>query len=203
MSVCLCVCPCCVCTHAYIWVTKCISEIWGYHSTTGDTVVQNGANSGVGQAVIQLAAHCNINTINIIRNRWSLLFTSVILTHTGHRVDIDEMKEYLIELGATEVITEEQNSKRDVTSLYQVITLTDLINYTHSINYKHLYIHTNGHMITWSLQCDHMISYCIGKILEREKVVNGRPFSSFTDQLHNICDFICEYLPSTYKRHIK
>ena len=39
------------------------------HSEQGDTIIQNGANSGVGQAVIQLASCRNINTINIIRNR--------------------------------------------------------------------------------------------------------------------------------------
>lgn len=64
------------------------------------------------------------------------------------------MKEYLIELGATEVISEEQNSKRDVTSLYQVITLTGPINYTHHQQRKldciplHLYKWSYDHMIT-------------------------------------------------------
>ena len=36
----------------------------------GDTVIQNAANSGAGQAVIQIAAALGINTINIVRNRW-------------------------------------------------------------------------------------------------------------------------------------
>lgn len=35
----------------------------------GDTVIQNAANSGVGQAVIQIAAARGINTINVIRDR--------------------------------------------------------------------------------------------------------------------------------------
>ncbi|KAG9288214.1 hypothetical protein G9A89_020520 [Geosiphon pyriformis] len=35
----------------------------------GDFIIQNGANSGVGQAVIQLAKAWGINTINIVRNR--------------------------------------------------------------------------------------------------------------------------------------
>lgn len=35
----------------------------------GDTVIQNGANSGVGQAVIQLANILNINLVNIVRKR--------------------------------------------------------------------------------------------------------------------------------------
>jgi trans-2-enoyl-CoA reductase len=35
----------------------------------GDVIVQNGANSGVGQAVIQLGRHLGIRTINILRDR--------------------------------------------------------------------------------------------------------------------------------------
>ncbi len=36
----------------------------------GDCLIQNGANSGVGQSVIQLGAAWGINTINIIRIRY-------------------------------------------------------------------------------------------------------------------------------------
>lgn len=35
-----------------------------------DCIIQNGANSGVGQAVIQLANAWGIKTINIIRSRY-------------------------------------------------------------------------------------------------------------------------------------
>lgn len=35
----------------------------------GDTVIQNGANSAVGQAVIQLAREMGVNTVNVVRNR--------------------------------------------------------------------------------------------------------------------------------------
>ena len=38
-------------------------------SFLGDAVVQNGANSAVGQNVIQLAAAWGLKTINIIRDR--------------------------------------------------------------------------------------------------------------------------------------
>lgn len=36
----------------------------------GDTVIQNGSNSGVGQAVIQIAKAWGINTINVVRSRY-------------------------------------------------------------------------------------------------------------------------------------
>ncbi|XP_003386702.2 PREDICTED: trans-2-enoyl-CoA reductase, mitochondrial-like [Amphimedon queenslandica] len=59
----------------------------------GDTLIQNGANSGVGQAVIQLAAAWDISTINVVRTR-------------PDSSDFDVIN-YLKELGATEVVTEE------------------------------------------------------------------------------------------------
>lgn len=58
----------------------------------GDTVIQNGANSAVGQAVIQLCKIWNINSVNVVRNR----------------PNINELKESLKALGATEVLTEEE-----------------------------------------------------------------------------------------------
>ena len=38
----------------------------------GDTVIQNGANSAVGQMLIQIAAQMGIRTINVVRNRANL-----------------------------------------------------------------------------------------------------------------------------------
>lgn len=60
--------------------------------TSGDWVIQNGANSAVGQAVIQIAKHWKYHTINIVRNR----------------DDIDDLKAQLQELGADVVLTEEE-----------------------------------------------------------------------------------------------
>ncbi|KAJ9548146.1 hypothetical protein OSB04_020689 [Centaurea solstitialis] len=67
----------------------------------GDTIVQNGATSMVGQCVIQLAKIRGIRTINIIRDR------------TGS----DEVKEKLKKLGADEVYTESQLEMKNVKSL--------------------------------------------------------------------------------------
>ena len=61
---------------------------------SGDIVLQNGANSAVGLAVIQLARAMNLHTINIIRDRPNL----------------PEVKEKLRNLGATLVCTEEELS---------------------------------------------------------------------------------------------
>ncbi|KAL8619066.1 hypothetical protein ACOMHN_020764 [Nucella lapillus] len=57
----------------------------------GDMVMQNGANSAVGQAVIQLAREWNITTVNVVRNR----------------PDFEGLEKSLKSLGADYVITDE------------------------------------------------------------------------------------------------
>jgi len=58
----------------------------------GDYVIQNGANSAVGQAVIQIAKTMGVKTINIVRDR----------------EEIDPLKKKLQELGADFVLTEKE-----------------------------------------------------------------------------------------------
>ena len=68
----------------------------------GDCIIQNGANSGVGQAVIQLAAQMSLHTINVIR-----------VGRPGH----DQLVKYLKELGATYVVTDEYLKSKEMTDL--------------------------------------------------------------------------------------
>lgn len=63
-----------------------------FEDIQGSTLIQNGANSGVGQAVIQIAKYLNIKTINVIRDR----------------PDLEALKSYLSSLGATYVVTENE-----------------------------------------------------------------------------------------------
>ncbi|XP_070394953.1 enoyl-[acyl-carrier-protein] reductase, mitochondrial-like [Dermacentor albipictus] len=58
----------------------------------GDTFIQNGANSGVGQAAIQIGKSMGLNSINIVRDRPNL----------------QELKDKLKSLGADYVVTEEE-----------------------------------------------------------------------------------------------
>lgn len=58
----------------------------------GDCVIQNGANSAVGQAVHQLCKAWGFKSVGIVRSR----------------PDIEQLKTYLKSLGATEVLTEEE-----------------------------------------------------------------------------------------------
>ncbi|ORZ28029.1 hypothetical protein BCR41DRAFT_367546 [Lobosporangium transversale] len=67
----------------------------------GDFIIQNGANSGVGEAVIQLAKPLGVKTINIIRHR------------PGH----EEVTERLKQLGATHILTDDQLGKLETKEL--------------------------------------------------------------------------------------
>lgn len=60
----------------------------------GDTVIQNGGTSGVGQCVIQLCSVMGLNSISIIRDR----------------PDLDDMRKYLQIMGrnSSTVYTEEE-----------------------------------------------------------------------------------------------
>ncbi|GMN24488.1 hypothetical protein TIFTF001_000587 [Ficus carica] len=68
---------------------------------SGDTIVQNGATSIVGQCVIQIARDRGIHSINVIRDR----------------PGSDEVKEKLAKLGADEVFTESQVRVKNVKDL--------------------------------------------------------------------------------------
>ncbi|KAK0604249.1 hypothetical protein LWI29_013738 [Acer saccharum] len=68
---------------------------------SGDSIVQNGATSIVGQCIIQIARFRGIHSINIIRDR----------------AGSDEAKEKLKKIGADEVFTESQLEVKNVKSL--------------------------------------------------------------------------------------
>ncbi|KAG9060936.1 mitochondrial 2-enoyl thioester reductase [Linnemannia hyalina] len=86
----------------------------------GDYVIQNGANSGVGEAVIQLARPLGVKTINIIRNR------------PGH----EKVAERLTKLGATHILTDDQLGKLETKELVKSWTKG------HEVN-------KSGHLVTY------------------------------------------------------
>ncbi|XP_029426774.1 enoyl-[acyl-carrier-protein] reductase, mitochondrial isoform X2 [Rhinatrema bivittatum] len=71
----------------------------------GDSLIQNAANSGVGQAVIQLAAALGFQTINVVRDRPNL----------------QELVNRLKALGADHVLTEEMLRKPEMKDLFKRI----------------------------------------------------------------------------------
>uniref|UniRef100_A0A8C3PII0 Enoyl-[acyl-carrier-protein] reductase, mitochondrial n=1 Tax=Calidris pygmaea TaxID=425635 RepID=A0A8C3PII0_9CHAR len=71
----------------------------------GDSVIQNAANSGVGQAVIQIAKAFGIKTINVVRDR----------------PDLPKLVERLMAMGADHVITEEMLRKPEMKDLFKSV----------------------------------------------------------------------------------
>ncbi|XP_068998345.1 enoyl-[acyl-carrier-protein] reductase, mitochondrial [Embiotoca jacksoni] len=69
----------------------------------GDSVIQNAANSGVGQAVIQIAAARGINTINVIRDR----------------PEFTQLSDRLKAIGASHVIKEEALRRPEMKELFK------------------------------------------------------------------------------------
>jgi trans-2-enoyl-CoA reductase len=65
-----------------------------------DWFIQNGANSGVGRAAIQLGRGWGLKSINVIRDR-------------DNAEETEKMKKELVGLGATKVITESELQTRD------------------------------------------------------------------------------------------
>lgn len=63
--------------------------------------IQNGANSGVGRAAIQLGREWGFKSINIIRGR-------------ENKAEEQKLKDELVDLGATQVITEEELMGREI-----------------------------------------------------------------------------------------
>ncbi|XP_059608091.1 enoyl-[acyl-carrier-protein] reductase, mitochondrial-like [Phlebotomus argentipes] len=66
----------------------------------GDTVIQNAANSAVGQIVLQMCRKWGINCIGVVRSR----------------PDIDTLKAALKSLGAKDIFTEEEFATTDIFS---------------------------------------------------------------------------------------
>ncbi len=64
-------------TNIHRYSSSFIVLILGKKKKKGDVIIQNGANSMVGQSVIQLAKERGIITINVIRQRF--IFPSLIL----------------------------------------------------------------------------------------------------------------------------
>ncbi|XP_057559024.1 enoyl-[acyl-carrier-protein] reductase, mitochondrial isoform X3 [Hippopotamus amphibius kiboko] len=69
----------------------------------GDSVIQNASNSGVGQAVIQIATALGLRTINVVRDR----------------PDIQKLTDRLKNLGADHVVTEEALRKHETKSFFK------------------------------------------------------------------------------------
>uniref|UniRef100_F7EMA5 Enoyl-[acyl-carrier-protein] reductase, mitochondrial n=1 Tax=Monodelphis domestica TaxID=13616 RepID=F7EMA5_MONDO len=69
----------------------------------GDSIIQNAANSGVGQAVIQIAAALGLRTINVVRDR----------------PDLQKLTDRLKGLGAEHIFTEEAMRRPEMKDFFK------------------------------------------------------------------------------------
>ncbi|XP_011539842.1 enoyl-[acyl-carrier-protein] reductase, mitochondrial isoform X2 [Homo sapiens] len=87
----------------------------------GDSVIQNASNSGVGQAVIQIAAALGLRTINVVRDR----------------PDIQKLSDRLKSLGAEHVITEEELRRPEMKNFFKIRKLRlrkeEMLNQNHIV----------------------------------------------------------------------
>lgn len=82
---------------------------WDWIRSGEEWLIQNGANSGVGRAAIQLAREWGIKTLNVIRER-----------NTPEETEV--LKNDLLDLGATAVITESQLLSGEFKSIVRKLT---------------------------------------------------------------------------------
>ncbi|XP_055467075.1 enoyl-[acyl-carrier-protein] reductase, mitochondrial isoform X1 [Psammomys obesus] len=80
------------------------------HLQPGDSVIQNASNSGVGQAVIQIASALRLKTINVVRDR----------------PDIQKLTDRLKGLGADYVLTEEELRMPETKAVFKELPLPRL-----------------------------------------------------------------------------
>ncbi|OAP60125.1 hypothetical protein AYL99_05127 [Fonsecaea erecta] len=75
------------------------SAKWGFRGD--EWFIQNGANSGVGRAAIQLGREWGFKSINVIRGR-------------ENKEEEQKLRQELLDIGATKVITEEELQSREI-----------------------------------------------------------------------------------------
>ncbi|XP_022670509.1 enoyl-[acyl-carrier-protein] reductase, mitochondrial-like [Varroa destructor] len=106
------------------------------HLRQGETVIQNGANSGVGQAVIQIARAMGLRSVNIIRDR----------------PNVDELKQQLKDLGADYVVTEEELRLSSMKDIFKEVPLPKLaLNCVGGKNCSDMmrYVANEGYVVTY------------------------------------------------------
>lgn len=74
-----------------------------------DTIIQNGANSSVGQAVIQFGKYMNLNVVNVIRRR-------------PEEAQQQELINHLNKLGAQYIFSEDEIRKQTIKDLWSKIS---------------------------------------------------------------------------------
>lgn len=153
----------------------------------GDAVIQNGANSGVGQAVIQLAAAWGIKTVNIIRNR----------------PNVEELKSHLKDLGANYVATEEDLKSSEMKETMKGIKPPKLaLNCVGGKSSMGLfrYLGPKGTMVTYGGMSKQPVTVPTGSLIFQDVSVRGfwmsqwnvdhQKYASKVNMLNEVCSMV-------------
>lgn len=154
----------------------------------GDTVIQNAANSGVGQAVLQIATARGINTINVIRDR----------------SEFTELSDKLKAIGATHVIKEETLRRPEMKELFTTcpkpkLALNGVGGKSATELLRHLQV--GGSMVTYGGMAKQPVTIPVSALIFKDVKVRGfwvtqwkraqsHDCSAFTNMLEELCSLI-------------
>uniref|UniRef100_G3U6Y9 Enoyl-[acyl-carrier-protein] reductase, mitochondrial n=1 Tax=Loxodonta africana TaxID=9785 RepID=G3U6Y9_LOXAF len=152
----------------------------------GDSVIQNASNSGVGQAVIQIAAALGLKTINVVRDR----------------PDIQKLTDRLKNLGAEHVVTEEGLRKPEMKNIFKAIPQPRLaLNCVGGKSSTELLrqLAPGGTMVTYGGMAKQPIIASVSLIIFKDLKLRGfwlsqwkkdHSLDQFRELLLTLCDFI-------------
>ncbi|XP_036600618.1 enoyl-[acyl-carrier-protein] reductase, mitochondrial isoform X2 [Trichosurus vulpecula] len=152
----------------------------------GDSVIQNAANSGVGQAVIQIAAALGLRTINIVRDR----------------PDLQKLTDRLKSLGADHVFTEEAMRKPEMKDFFKNFPRPQLaLNSVGGKSSTELIRHLGhgGTMVTYGGMAKQPVTASVSSFIFKDIKLRGFWMSQwkkdhgtdkFKELILTLCDFI-------------
>lgn len=154
----------------------------------GDTVIQNAANSGVGQAVIQIAAARGISTINVIRDR----------------PEFTQLSDRLKAIGGTHVIKEETLRRPEMKELFKAcpkpkLALNGVGGKSATELLRHLQV--GGSMVTYGGMAKQPVTVPVSALIFKDVKVRGFWVTQWKrDQSHdgrtfrNMLDELCSLI---------
>ncbi|XP_028836494.1 enoyl-[acyl-carrier-protein] reductase, mitochondrial [Denticeps clupeoides] len=156
----------------------------------GDSVIQNAANSGVGQAVIQIAAAKGVQSINVVRDR----------------LDFQQLSNRLMEMGATHVFKDEMLRRPEMKELFKVCPRPKLaLNGVGGKSATELLRHlqSRGTMVTYGGMAKQPVSVPVSALIFKDVKVQGfwvtrwkknhsKDERALRGMLDELCSLICE-----------
>ncbi|XP_062321623.1 enoyl-[acyl-carrier-protein] reductase, mitochondrial [Osmerus eperlanus] len=151
----------------------------------GDSVIQNAANSGVGQAVIQIAAARGIQTINVVRDR----------------PDLTQLTDRLKALGASHVIKEETLRRPELKELFKICPRPKLaLNGVGGKSATELLrnLQVGGTMVTYGGMSKQPVTVPVSALIFKNVKVRGfwvtqwkRQYAKDVEALHGMLEELC------------